>query len=580
MALFRIRRVYDDIVPVNREALREVQALLRQQFPGVPAHEVDLIGEKLRHGTPSGFRTILDVAEGSPRRVLGFALVSHDPVLKFCLLDFLASVPGASGRGIGAALYEHVRDECLALGVNGLFYECLPDEPDRCKDPKVCQQNAKRLRFYERWGARPIINTAYETPLRPNETDNLPFLVWDGLDHLTSLRREFTKKAVRAILQRKYGDICPPGYIDNVVASIRDDPVKIRSPRYVKSEPAEKATPLLPERIVMTVNDRHDIHHIRERGYVESPVRIRAILNALEPSGLMETVEVQEHTFELIKEVHDPDFVDYLERACAETPERKSVYPYVFPIRNVTRPPKDLGLRAGYYCIDTFTPINRNAFPAAKRAVDCTLTAASYILQGRHLAYSLVRPPGHHAEHRVFGGFCYFNNAAIAAEYFSRLGKVALLDIDYHHGNGQQDIFWERADVLTISIHGDPDFAYPYFSGFVDERGGAEGEGFNINYPLPEQQDGPTYRQTLTQALAEIEKFDPSYLVVALGLDPARGDPTGTWSLTPKDFEANGKMIGRLGLPTLVVQEGGYRTRTLGVNARAFFRGLSQGAFL
>jgi acetoin utilization deacetylase AcuC-like enzyme len=189
----------------------------------------------------------------------------------------------------------------------------------------------------------------------------------------------------------------------------------------------------------------------------------------------------------------------------------------------------------------------------------------------------LVRPPGHHAERRSFGGFCYFNNSAVGAQYLSQHGKVAIIDVDYHHGNGQQDIFYERSDVLTISIHGDPDFAYPYFTGFADERGEGAGEGFNLNIVLPESQNGAQYREALAKAIQTVREFDPAFLVIALGLDPAKGDPTGTWSLGPKDFAANGKMLGSLHLPTLVVQEGGYRTRTLGKNAKNFFRGLMDG---
>jgi acetoin utilization deacetylase AcuC-like enzyme/ribosomal protein S18 acetylase RimI-like enzyme len=259
-------------------------------------------------------------------------------------------------------------------------------------------------------------------------------------------------------------------------------------------------------------------------------------------------------------------------------PEKRSLYPYVFPLRNKTRPPKEPSVLAGYYCMDTFTPINRNAFPAARRAVDCALTAAREILNGRRLAYALVRPPGHHAERRVFGGFCYFNNNAIAAQYLSGFGKVAILDIDYHHGNGQQDIFYRRSEVLTVSIHGHPSFAYPYFSGFEDEKGEGEGEGFNYNLPLAEHIAGEAHRQALQKALTRIEEFKPTFLVVALGLDTAKGDPTGTWSLRARDFAANGKMIGSLNLPTVVIQEGGYRTRTLGINAASFFNGLAEAA--
>lgn len=168
----------------------------------------------------------------------------------------------------------------------------------------------------------------------------------------------------------------------------------------------------------------------------------------------------------------------------------------------------------------------------------------------------LVRPPGHHAERNCFGGFCYFNNAAIAAQHLTSVGKVAILDLDYHHGNGQQDIFYRRDDVLTVSIHGHPNVAYPYFSGFEDERGEGPGEGFNRNLPLPEHQDGPAYRKALGKALTHVAGFQPSILVVPLGLDTAQSDPTGTWSLRAKDFQANGRMIAELALPTLVVQEG------------------------
>lgn len=332
------------------------------------------------------------------------------------------------------------------------------------------------------------------------------------------------------------------------------------------------------ERIALVVSDQHAIHDVRERGYVETPARIACILRQIEQTGLFEEVPPRQYSEKHVLAVHDAEFVNYFKRACASLPPGESIYPYIFPLRNTDRPPKDLDLRAGYYCMDTFTPIHRGAYRAARRAVDCALTAADEVLRGRHLAYALVRPPGHHAERRAFGGFCYLNSTAIAAHYLSAHGKVAILDLDYHHGNGQQDVFYGRADVLTVSIHCRPRFAYPYFSGFADERGAGEGIGSNVNYPLPEQADGAAYRETLRKALARITRFRPQSLVVALGLDTARGDPTGSWSLLAGDFEDNGRMIGALNLPAVVVQEGGYDKRVLGANARRFFQGLWRGA--
>jgi len=363
-----------------------------------------------------------------------------------------------------------------------------------------------------------------------------------------------------------------------VGSSLRLEPTKQSgdvNPESVKKNIKERSG----EQIALVVNERHIIHHIHERGYVESPARIGSILNELEKTGLFSQIKPRNFPDKHIQEVHDADFISYIRKACAETPDGKSLYPYVFPIRNKTRLPEEPSVLAGYYCIDTFTPINKNAYIAARRGADCALTVAQEILEGRRIAYALIRPPGHHAERRSFGGFCYFNNNAITAHYLSSYGRVAILDIDYHHGNGQQNIFYRRSDVLTVSIHGHPKFAYPYFTGFEDEHGEGEGEGFNLNLPLSESIDGKEYRKALDKALQRIEEFKPDFLVVAFGLDTAKGDPAGTWSLVSKDFEANGSMIGELNLPIVVIQEGGYRTRTLGINARNFFNGLAKSSF-
>jgi len=574
--MFRIRRIFDDSLPVDREAVAQVQDMLRHRFDALSDSEIRALPAKLGNPLKYRFRTILFVAERK-HDVAGFALMQHAPDLGFCYLDFLSVQPGKAGGGVGGALYERVRAEASVLGCSGLFFECLPGDPHLCREQALRAENRSRLKFYERHGARVIAGTRYETPLAPGD-DCPPHLLFDDLGKGRALGRDKARSTVRAILERKYGRRCPPGYIDEVVNSFSDDPVRLKEPRYaIGGAPTFLSAGLPPAAISLAVSDNHDIHHVHERGYVESPVRINAILKRLEPMGLFERLPVRHFAEEHILAVHDKRFVRYLKKVCTGLSGKQSIYPYVFPVRNAARPPRELPVRAGYFCIDTFTPLNENAFLAAKRAVDCALTCAEDLLSGRRIAYALVRPPGHHAERRVFGGFCYFNSGAVAANHLSRYGKVAVLDIDYHHGNGTQDIFYERPEVLTVSIHGHPSFAYPYFSGFTDEKGAGAASGTNANYPLRENVDGKTYAQTLGKALSRIVRFSPTFLVVCLGLDTAKGDPTGTWSLTPEDFKRNGRMIGQLRLPTLVVQEGGYKIPSLGANAAHFFSGLAHG---
>jgi len=578
--MFRIRRIYDYVLPINQTAIARVQEILRIQFPGLTEKEIAKLPEQLRNPLKFRFRSILYVADDQRGRVKGFALLLQEPELGFAYLEYISAAEKMTGRGIGGVLYERLREEALELGTIGLFFECLPDDPSLCKDLEILKQNKARLKFYEKYGARPIAGTAYETPVKPGG-DNPPYLVFDDLGQNLQLPVDRARCIVRTILERKYGHLCPRAYIDMVVDSFRDDPVRLREYRYVKPEaplPIRKSI-RADRQIVLVVNDKHDIHHVRERGYVESPVRIKSIRREIDRTGLFLPVAVRTFSEKHIRAVHEQQFVDYLKAVCARLKPDEAVYPYVFPIRNAARPPKERAVRAGYFCIDTFTPLTSNVWPAAKRAVDCALTAARHLLEGQRLAYALVRPPGHHAERRVFGGFCYFGNAAVAAHYLASFGKVAILDIDYHHGNGTQDIFYERCDVLTVSIHGHPSFAYPYFSGFEDEKGVGAGTGYNLNIPLAEQLVGDDYPKALARALRRIVRFKPQFLIVSLGLDTAQGDPTGTWNLRGKDFAENGRLIGRLRLPTLVVQEGGYDTRVLGSNARQFFTGLWAGMF-
>ena len=579
--MFRIRRIFDDILPANAEAIRQVRQILQDQFPALRPSEIDKLPDLLKNPLKHRFKSILYIAENFKGLVKGFALLSFEPELRFCYLDYISTAKNITGGGIGGALYERLREEAQLLGAVGIFFECLPDDPALCQDPAILKQNRARLKFYEKYGAFPIVGTAYETPVKDGD-DNPPYLVFDPLGRKVELARDPARKIVRAILENRYGDLCSPEYILKVVESIQDDPVRLRAPRYLKMGGIVQSiqkTGLDHRQVALVVNDRHEIHHVRERGYVEAPVRIRSILKELERLPIFNAVTPKEYPEKHILAVHDPDYVRYFRRVCAQLEAGKSVYPYVFPIRNVARPPKELAVRAGYYCIDTFTPLNQNAYLAAKRAVDCALTAADHLLAGNRLAYALVRPPGHHAEFRSFGGFCYFNNAAVAAHYLSRFGRVAILDVDYHHGNGQQNIFYSRRDVLTLSIHGHPSFAYPYFSGFEEETGEGAGEGFNLNMPLPEVVDSERYLRTLARALKKIAYYAPDFLVVCLGLDTAKGDPTGTWTLNAADFSQVGQMIGRLRLQTVVIQEGGYRNRVLGINCRSFFTGLWHGFY-
>mgnify|MGYP001481682831 FL=1 len=570
--MFKIRKLTDTISPSNKGAINQVFDILRAHFPTVKEEKINAVLEQMKNPLKYQFSSHIFVAENGKNDVRGFAILFYMPDMHFCFLDYIAVVPGKTSSGVGGAIYERIREEAQLLNTIGIFMECLPDDENLCKDKSEINQNKARLAFYERYGARPIIGTKYETNVNPYD-DCPPYLVFDSLGNDIQLSAKSAKKIVRTILERKYPDYCPENYIQMVVKSITDNPIRLRDYKYANQQRQIVKKEAVKDEIMLIINDKHDIHHVREQGYIESPVRIRSIVNEINKLQAFKISPTRGFSEKYITEVHNPKLYNYIKTVCDKIPEGKSIYPYVFPIRNATRPPKDFSVLAGYYCIDTFTPINKNAFLAARSGVNCALTGAEFLLEGSHTAYALVRPPGHHAERDVFGGFCYFNNSSIAANFLSKYGKIAILDIDYHHGNGHQQIFYSRKDVLTVSIHGNPSFAYPYFTGFEDEKGEGEGEGFNFNFPLKENINGEEYLVYLKKAIKKIIEYKPEYLIVSLGLDPAKGDPTGTWALKASDFALNGAEIGKIPVPILFIQEGGYKNRTLGINARNFFEG-------
>ena len=269
---------------------------------------------------------------------------------------------------------------------------------------------------------------------------------------------------------------------------------------------------------------------------------------------------------------HDQQFVEFLRNAWADwvaAGNRGEAIPDCWPARRMAqRRPNGIAGRLGYYAMAGETSISAGTWEAASAAVDVALSGASVLRDGARAAFALCRPPGHHAARDLFGGYCFLNNAAIAAQFLRDHGaeRVAVLDVDFHHGNGTQDIFYSRSDVLYVSLHGDPSEAFPYFSGFADEAGADAGEGYNINFPLPRATGFGLWQQTLATALACIRRYSPDALVVSLGVDTFVRDPISFFRLESSDFSTYGGMIGACRIPTLFVFEGGYAVADVGVN--------------
>ncbi len=579
MGLHSIRRIHDHKNQVNVTALQQGKVILLSQFPYMNEQEADELLLSIGD-TPQvkDFHYLVLVAEDRNKQVLGVAIASYFHDHNFVFLDYIATRQHRISGGIGGALYQRLREEATSLSSVGIFFDCLPDEQELCPHEEERKQNRVRLKFYERFGARPLVGTAYE---KPRNDQSVFHLVFDGLGLRDKLNSNVCKGIFQSILESKANKKCSQQYLDEVLSSVKGQ-VLLRPFRYQSQEGTHTATHTIPndKKISLVINEGHLIHHVKERGYLESPVRVISILKELRKTAIFETTPVKHFSDQHLAHVHDKTYLKFLKNICESIGTTSTRYGDVFPIRNPARLPKDIELQIGYYCIDTSTPLNGNAYIAARAAVDCALTAADELLRGKQMAYALVRPPGHHAERKYFGGFCYLNSNAVAAHYLSRKGKVAILDIDYHHGNGQQDIFYQRSDVFTVSIHGDPEYAYPNFTGFSDEIGEGEGQGFNLNITLPKHVVGKDYHKNLGLAIQAVKHYNPDYLVIALGLDIAKGDPTGTWLLSANDFTINGQLISAMKIPTLVIQEGGYQNKVLGINARHFFQGLWDGYYL
>ena len=309
--------------------------------------------------------------------------------------------------------------------------------------------------------------------------------------------------------------------------------------------------------------------------YLENSDRMDKILAALQTVDWADIHEPTDFGLTPLLAVHDKEYLDFLASAWTEwlatkPQDSSTLLPATFALRRQPHKPKSLLGRAGYYIMDLSACIVEGTYPAALASANCALSAAEAVANGERSAFGLCRPPGHHAGKDYAGGYCFINNAAVAANFLSQKGSVAVLDVDYHCGNGTQDIFYNRDDVLTISIHADPDYEYPSYIGYADERGEGRGLGYHQNFPLPAGTDDNAYLEVLDQALQKIREFKPAYLVVSAGMDIYADDPLGRIKVTTNGIGEIANRIAELDLPTTIIMEGGYANEALGKNILAF----------
>jgi acetoin utilization deacetylase AcuC-like enzyme len=297
-------------------------------------------------------------------------------------------------------------------------------------------------------------------------------------------------------------------------------------------------------------NPQYELYDGVKTVYPEVPDRIEVIATALRVAG-HEFIAPRSYSDKALLKLHTAGYQNYLQYQSALTPLGTDCYPSNF-------------------IHDTYAPVTTKTYQAAHGALAVALTGAESILSGHDVAYGLCRPPGHHAGDAYMGGYCYFNNAALAADRMSGNGKVAVLDIDFHHGNGTQQLFYDRSDVLYVSVHADPKLSYPYTSGLESETGCGKGLGFTRNFTVPKNCGAEIYLLALNQALHAVLDFSPDYLVISLGFDGHKDDPIAGFGLDIKDYQEIAERIAQLRLPTLLIQEGGYNVAVLGDLAQTF----------
>lgn len=327
-------------------------------------------------------------------------------------------------------------------------------------------------------------------------------------------------------------------------------------------------------------SDSHRLHHGTElkdgvlKPSFEQPSRADTVRDRVKHVGLGDIIVPRTFDRACYVNAHSERYVSFLETAWAEWTaigRAHDALPLVWPVRDLANEqvPEFIDGKLGFFAMDAGSPITSTTWEAVKTSADIALTGLALIDEGHDSAFALCRPPGHHAAREYMGGYCYLNNAAIAAQQAITQGakRVAVLDVDFHHGNGTQNIFYDRNDVMFVSLHGDPSVSYPYYSGFSAERGAGAGEGLNLNYPLAKNTGWSTYKEALLDACNQLRTFSPQVLVISLGVDTFKDDPISHFLLESRDFLGIGEIIASVGVPTLFVMEGGYMVDEIGINA-------------